>query len=106
MGWLVTQAFVLYGWMLFRAGSLDAVLQFTGALADWSLPRWWRPYLGDLLMLACPLMVMQVWQWRSGRLNVVLELPRWSRAAVQGVLLLFISAFWKQEASPFIYFQF
>ena len=106
LGWLATQAFVLYGWMLFRAGSLDVVLQFTGALADWSLPRWWRPYLGNLLVLACPLMVMQVWQWRSGRLNVALELPRWARAAVQGVLLLFISAFWKQEASPFIYFQF
>lgn len=92
--------------MLFRASSLDQVLQFAGALADGSVPRWWRPYLGNLLALAAPLVAMQLWQWRSGNLDAPLALPGWARAALQSVLVLAIIAFWEPEAAPFIYFQF
>ncbi|HWH71576.1 MAG TPA: MBOAT family protein [Candidatus Sulfotelmatobacter sp.] len=105
-GWLVTQALVLYGWLLFRANSLDQVLQMTRALTDWSVPRWWGAYLTNLVVLASPLLAMQAWQWRSGKLDAPLTLPLWARAGLQATLLLTIMAFWAPEASPFIYFQF
>jgi D-alanyl-lipoteichoic acid acyltransferase DltB (MBOAT superfamily) len=106
LGWLVTQAFVLYGWLLFRALSLDQVLQFTSALANFSVPHWWRPFLGNFLVLTAPLLAVQVWQWRSGDLNVALRLPRWCKAVLQALLLADIIAFWQPDPSPFIYFQF
>lgn len=106
LAWLGTQLFVLYGWMLFRAESLEQVLQFNGALANLSLPGWWQPYVTDLLLLASPLVAMQLWQWRSGDLYPPLQWPRWRRAALQAGLVLFIVAYWKTEAVSFIYFQF
>jgi D-alanyl-lipoteichoic acid acyltransferase DltB (MBOAT superfamily) len=106
LGWLTTQIFVLYGWMLFRAGSIDQVVAFTGALWNFSLPGWWCPYVMNLAVLAAPLVAMQVWQWRAGNLNATLGLPRWTRGALQGGMVLTIIAFWEREASPFIYFQF
>jgi alginate O-acetyltransferase complex protein AlgI len=106
LGWLATQVFVLYGWMLFRAGSIDQVLSFTSALGNFSMPVWWCPYVKNLAVLAAPLVAMQVWQWRSGNLNAALGLSRWARAALQGGMVLIIIAFWESEASPFIYFQF
>jgi len=103
---LITTAFVLYGWMVFRANSIDQVWECTNALARCSLPVWWRPYVGNLVVLASPLIAMQFWQWRAGNLNVPLELPRWARAALQGVMVLTVYAFWEPEAAAFIYFQF
>jgi D-alanyl-lipoteichoic acid acyltransferase DltB (MBOAT superfamily) len=106
LAWLLTQAFVLYGWLLFRAASLDQVLQMTRSLATFSLPLWWRPFLGNLLALAAPLLAIEYWQWRSGNLNAPITLRLWPRAALQAALLLAIIAFWQPDASPFIYFQF
>lgn len=104
--WLATQAFVFYGWMLFRATSIDQILQFTSALGTLSVPVWWRTYLCSLLALASPLLAIQVWQWRSGRLDAPLASPRWVRAGLQGTMLFMVIAFWEVEAAPFIYFQF
>lgn len=106
LAWFVTAAFVLYGWMLFRAASLDQVLRFTGALGHWAAPSWWGTYLWNLLVLATPLLAIQLWQYRSGNLEVALTLPRWAKGLVQGLLILLIVAFWEREAAPFIYFQF
>jgi alginate O-acetyltransferase complex protein AlgI len=106
LAWLATQLFVLYGWLLFRADSLDQVLQLSGALTHLSVPIWWRPYVTNLLLLASPLAAMQLWQWRSGNLHPALNWPRWRRAALQGALVLLIVAYWKTDAASFIYFQF
>lgn len=106
VGWLFTQAFVFYGWLLFRSGSLDQVLQLTGALAQFGLPRWWRPYLGNLVVLATPLLLVQLWQWRSGRLDAPARVATWPRAALQAVFFLLVAVYWQPDASPFIYFQF
>jgi D-alanyl-lipoteichoic acid acyltransferase DltB (MBOAT superfamily) len=107
VGWMLTQGFVLFGWMLFRAGSVDKLLEFAGAWHVFTLPMWWRPYLTSLCVLAIPLAGMQVWQWRSGKLDIVMSLPRWPRAVLQAALLLVIVAYWpREDATPFIYFQF
>lgn len=106
IGWLGTQAFVLYGWMLFRANSIDQVLEFTRALTVFDLPCWWRPYLLNLAVLAAPLLLVELSQWRSEKSSTPISLPRWSRAALQSAMLLVVIAFWEPEAAPFIYFQF
>ena len=106
LGWLLTQAFVLYGWLLFRAGSLHQVIQFTAALGNFSLPSWWTIYLRDLLGLASPLVLIELWQWRSRDLDVPMRLSTWPRAALLAALLVTIVAFWRQDATSFIYFQF
>lgn len=105
-GWLLTQAFVLYGWMLFRAGSLDQVLSLTASLGSAEVPRWWGTYLVNLVLLSSPLLALQLWQWRTRRLDAPLDLSMWARGVLQGVMVLLIVTFWQAEASPFIYFQF
>ena len=104
--WPLTMLFVLYGWMLFRAGSADQVLAFTQALAVFSVPAWWKPYVTNLALLASPLVLMQLWQHRTGNPEAVLTLPLWQKGLLQGALLYGTMLFWKREAAPFIYFQF
>jgi D-alanyl-lipoteichoic acid acyltransferase DltB (MBOAT superfamily) len=105
-GMIMTGLFVLYGWLLFRAQSLDDVLQLTAALGNLSLPHWWLPFLKNLIVLAFPLAAIEVWQWRTRNLDAPLSLPLFGRAVLQGAILLTVMAFWTPEAAPFIYFQF
>lgn len=104
--WAITLLFVLYGWVLFRAKSLDQILQLTGTLTHFSLPLWWRPYLTNLIVLTTPLAVVEIWQWRSNPLDAPINLPPWPRALLQATLLLATLVYWEPEATPFIYFQF
>lgn len=104
--WSLTTIFVLYGWLLFRAGSVDQIWQLTTGLARWSATPWLGPFLVNLSVLSLPLALMQVWQARSGDLLVALKLPWWAKAMLEGLLLLAIVAYWEPDAAPFIYFQF
>jgi D-alanyl-lipoteichoic acid acyltransferase DltB (MBOAT superfamily) len=104
--WVLTMAFVLYGWLLFRAGSVFQIWQLTCGMAHWSLPSWTGAFVVNLSVLALPLVLMQLWQYRSGNLLVPLTLPWWAKALLEGALLLFVVAYWEADAAPFIYFQF
>lgn len=104
--WVLTMAFVLYSWLLFRAESMAAVQQLTATLFTGGLPHWWKSYLVCLGAFTCPLVVMQVIQERSGDPLIVLRARPWIKGLVQAVLLLAIILYWEAEASPFIYFQF
>jgi alginate O-acetyltransferase complex protein AlgI len=106
VAWSLTMVFVLYGWLLFRAHSLQHIGILTWALTVWSFPPWWKSFLTNLTALAAPLILIQVWQYRRGDLLAPLTLPFWERALLQGTLLMGIAAFWERDASPFIYFQF
>ncbi len=106
-GWTLTILFTLYGWLLFRCSSADQVLQLTGSLANWS-PEFWVPLqVRELLLLASPLLLMQIRQWRSNDAEVVTRLPGWARGVLQGLLIYLIILFWgSEEPASFIYFQF
>jgi D-alanyl-lipoteichoic acid acyltransferase DltB (MBOAT superfamily) len=105
-GWLLTMVFVFYGWLLFRAGSLESASWLTASLANWHLPMWWRSYLVNLALFTLPLVLVQIWQARAKNLLAPLTLPGWVQAALQGALLVAIVLFWERESTPFIYFQF
>lgn len=106
-GWLLTILFTLYGWLLFRSSSADQVLQLTGSLGNWA-PEFWVPLqIRELLLLASPLLAMQIWQWRCNDPEAAMRLPGWARGIVQAVLIYLIILFWENDApSSFIYFQF
>ncbi len=104
--WAATMLFVLYGWLLFRAGSFSHIVELTSALARWEWPAWGQSYVMNLIAFTLPLALAQVWQARAGDLLAPARWPAWSRAVVQGALLLTIVVFWQKDAAPFIYFQF
>jgi D-alanyl-lipoteichoic acid acyltransferase DltB (MBOAT superfamily) len=104
--WLLTLSFVFYGWLLFRATSLEQILSMTRALATFSMAPWLHSYVLNLLVFAAPLVLMEAWQYRRRNLLVALTLPLWAKFALQGTLLLAILLFWEKEHLSFIYFQF
>lgn len=106
LAWLATMLFVFYGWLLFRAGSFAQIVAMTQALGNLSAPAWIGSYLINLVVFATPLVLMQLWQVRSGNLLPVLAQPRWVRGSLEGLLLLGILVFWGKDNAPFIYFQF
>jgi len=101
-----TFLFVLYGWILFRAGSLDRIRAMTSALTIWTAPDWLPHYLLSLLILVAPLAAIELWQKRSQNQFAVLAAALWLRSSIQGVLLLAVLLFWEKQSVPFIYFQF
>jgi alginate O-acetyltransferase complex protein AlgI len=101
-----TFLFVLYGWVLFRAGSLAHIRQMTSALAIWTTPTWFPHYLASLLLLIAPLVAVEMWQKRANNQFATLAAPLWLRSSIQGGLLLAVLLFWEKKSVPFIYFQF
>ena len=57
-------------------------------------------------MFTAPLLLMEIWQEKTGNHLAALSLPAWAKATLQGALLLGIIFFWEKEKVPFIYFQF
>jgi alginate O-acetyltransferase complex protein AlgI len=104
--WPLTMAFVFYGWLLFRAQSFDQIVNMTRALGFFSLPSWIDSYVINLAAYLTPLVLIELWQFKSGDLVIALRLPRWAKATLEGVLLLAIAFYWERTELPFIYFQF
>jgi D-alanyl-lipoteichoic acid acyltransferase DltB (MBOAT superfamily) len=107
--WLALPAtfiFVLYGWLLFRAGSFGRVCRLTAALTDWTAPAWLPHYLLSLVLFVMPLFLVEAWQKKANNLLAPLAAPLWWRSGLQGLLLLGILLFWEKKSIPFIYFQF
>lgn len=109
--WLVARIAAMfiatcYGWLLFRATSFDQVLSMTAALSD---PLKALPFdqLVRVAMLAAPLVLVQLVQYNTGRLEFWRNawMSRTSLAVVYSALLycvLFLGA----APQAFVYFQF
>lgn len=102
LAWWVTTLFVGYGWLLFRAVSMDQVLSMTLSLSNWNNPRWLPGYGWQVVAYLAPLGISQ-WVWHRFDRNAV---PLLVRAAVQTLLLTGILLGWSRPPAPFIYFQF
>jgi alginate O-acetyltransferase complex protein AlgI len=106
LSWIATMAFVLYGWLLFRADSMTQVASMTRAFADFSFPRWTSSFVLNLAVFSLPLVLMEGWMTRARNQLVPLSLPGPVRSLLQGVMLVAIVIFWERKEVPFIYFQF
>jgi alginate O-acetyltransferase complex protein AlgI len=105
--WLVFFHLVCIGWLIFRAQSFDQIVEFLGAIVG-DHPKFhlvkdmaWR-----LLVFASPLIVMQWFQHRTDRLDIVLTLPAPVRGAIYAAFLVGIVLFGQFQGNDFIYFQF
>lgn len=104
--WLLTMIFVLYSWLLFRADSFRHIVALTKQLGNFSAPPWIGDYCMHLIVFSLPLLLMQAWQQWSRDLLVMLRLPDWLLACLEGVLLIGIMLYWEKEKVLFIYFKF
>jgi hypothetical protein len=95
-----------YGWLLFRAASLRQVGVMTRSLLQPGWPENWSA-LAQVLALAAPLLLVQVLQRWSGRLDFLSFpfLPVEARVAAYATLVYFL-VFHGGQPQAFIYFQF
>jgi alginate O-acetyltransferase complex protein AlgI len=106
LAWVGTMAFVYYGWLLFRAQSLDHVFQLTTALIHFSAPPWLGSLALAIAVFSAPLILMEYWLHRSRNLLAPLRLRPTVRLLLQGAFILAIALFWNRQQASFIYFQF
>ena len=106
LSWLTTMTFIFYGWLLFRAKSFTQIADMTRALADFTAPIWIGSFALNLVVFAAPLVLMELWQFKSRNLLTALSLPAWAKVTLQGALLTAIILFWQKKGAAFIYFQF
>ncbi len=106
LGWFLTMLIVFYGWLLFRAQSMDQIMHLTSSLFIWSFPVWVKNYVFCLVLFMIPLMGMQVWQYRTNTIFPMLPHHPLVKAVLIAVCICLTAVFWNAEGTPFIYFQF
>ena len=99
-------AMTCYGWLLFRATSLDQVVHMSQALA--------RPFDGldvatlqTISLYALPLVIVQWLQWRSGELQFMRLpiIPGWLKPVLYAGMF-YAAVFLGGTPQSFVYFQF
>ena len=101
--------FVCYGWLLFRANSLDQIVQFTQTLftdfSDMNLSMK-RPPFGTLLAIPV-LLAIEVCQFKYDTIHFYTRLPIFAHGALYALLVVFLFLGLSYGGSQqFIYFQF
>ncbi len=105
-GWIATQLFVLYGWVLFRAESIGHAASLTAGLLNFALPPYAGSFAIRLALFSAPLIAMEIWQRRTRNPAPYLALPGVRQGLLQGLLLWGIIVCWQGPDNPFLYFQF
>lgn len=103
---LIFFQFVCYGWLIFRAESGTQIIQMTSALLagiDWNEVLSKLPRLGFYIL---PLVIVQLAQYKTGNLNILLDSHVVPRTAVYVGLFYGILMFGNFSSTEFIYFQF
>ncbi len=106
VGWFLTMVVVFYGWLMFRAQSLDHIFQLTSNIFVLNFPVWIGSYVLNLAVFTLPLLAMQIWQYRTQTIYPMLPHRTWLKAGLMSVCIFLITVFWNPAGSPFIYFQF
>ncbi|MSU61421.1 MAG: MBOAT family protein [Pedosphaera sp.] len=107
-GWVATMLVVLYGWLLFRAHSIEQITAMTRSLGNFSVPLWFGSFAINLLMFGGPLLLLEVWRARNPdpASTPPIRCSTVPKRLIQGAMLIAILLYWEQEKTPFIYFQF
>jgi len=108
--WLIrcigTQIVVLYGWLLFRSGDWATVVVMHTSFFSTELPIWWGHAILHVALLSAPVMAMDLWLARTGRVDAIPIVSPFARGCVTGLLVIAIMVFWEKQTSAFLYFQF
>ncbi len=109
--WFLVRLFVMfqltcYGWLLFRAKSFGQIGELTAALMH-PLTGIPTEVAGRVAVLCLPIVVVQIIQYRTGRLEFMRLpwLPAAGKAALYSVLL-YCTIFHGAVPQAFVYFQF
>jgi len=95
-----------YGWLLFRATSLEQVVEMTRSLAN--------PFEGldtvqmsHVTLYVAPLFLVQLVQWNTGRLEFLKHkwVPSWGRTVIYSAMV-YLMLFHGGSPQSFVYFQF
>jgi D-alanyl-lipoteichoic acid acyltransferase DltB (MBOAT superfamily) len=99
-------ALTCYGWLLFRAKSFGQIAHMTASLAHPLAGLPWGMAL-QVAELSAPLVLVQLIQYRTGRLDFMRLpwIPQVARAAVYS-LLVYFTVFHGAAPKAFVYFQF
>jgi alginate O-acetyltransferase complex protein AlgI len=107
LAWTITSAWVLAGWMLFRADSIDSIYRYVNALATNASSDWTSWYVRSVLWLTVPFYLFQFAQWKRGEAAIPFQVSTITRAVCQALVVLGILVYAQGGAPrPFIYFQF
>ncbi len=95
-----------YGWLLFRATSLNQVVEMSIALLN-PLEGIQRDLVKQVALIISPLLVVQIIQFRSGMLffTQAKAFPRFL-AVIAYTLMIYLSVFHGGQPQAFVYFQF
>ena len=101
-------AVTCYGWLLFRATSLQQVVHFTNVLfSDFGNLALTMPMPTFAAVAGLPILVLfEIADYREGASRVYLRLSSMARGAVSAVLLLTLLMGTSNAPQQFIYFQF
>ena len=106
VGWILTMAMVLVGWIFFRATSLEQLYAMFFVNSGAEAPLWRMEYVKGLIIFAIPLVCVECVQVFKKNLVWPVALPLVPKSLFYGVLVAFILIYWEKEGTPFIYFQF
>jgi D-alanyl-lipoteichoic acid acyltransferase DltB (MBOAT superfamily) len=104
--WAVFFHLVCLGWLIFRAQSFGQIVDMLSAIAGGLHGRGALDLAWRLIFFTWPLVLMQIVQHRTGRLDVVLGLAAPVRGAIYAAWLIGIVVFGQFHGNEFIYFQF
>ena len=105
LGWAATMTFVWFAWVFFRAeGFANAADVLSSMTAGRGGIGWDRVYTAGLYTAV--LLALDVPQERHRDHCAVLRWPAPVRGLAYAVAIVLIVAFWRTDATPFIYFQF
>jgi alginate O-acetyltransferase complex protein AlgI len=104
--WLTMFILTCYGWLLFRASSIDQIVNMTASLVHPFEELDWKS-LHRVLSLVSPLILVQAIQWKSNTLYF-LDPRRVPTAAriISYSIMIYAILFLGGQAQSFVYFQF
>lgn len=97
---------VCYGWLLFRAESMQQIVEFSHLLVTDVVFEEVLSNITKLVFFTTPLVIMQALQIKTGKMNFLLTWPTSIRVTFYFGIIIIALLFGKFGASEFIYFQF
>ena len=106
IGWFLTMIFVFYGWLLFRAVSLEQIVNYTINIFNNEYPIWFSAYVYNLLIFTLPFILIQFHKKYLGEPKYNNKQNTFLNLSICAFKIYFILMFWSSDGTQFIYFQF
>lgn len=102
--WCIMISITLYGWLLFRASSLEQIAAMSVQILNPTISSFGP--LFRVFVYSMPLVIMQIAQAISRDLLIFTKLSLWFQVLLSALLIIFMVLYGFHGSSEFIYFQF